>query len=114
MQTEPRPAHEDTNVDVVILYAPRHLPDADFEESVAEWSAHGRAILVVLPRGLDEGTLDPLYVAGADLCVVAPTPAELFTHVECARRRHRKVHPARTPRDQQLDAFWATRRRSRE
>jgi hypothetical protein len=43
------------------------------------------------------------------MCVVAPTPEELFTHVERARRRHRRACSARTSSDEQLDAFWRAR-----
>ena len=109
MQTQPRPPQERPNIDVVTLFAPRILPDAEFERSVAEWSAHDRAILVVLHSSPDETDLDRLHRAGADLCVVAPTPGELFSHVERARRRHRRVCTGRTRSDERLDALWRER-----
>jgi len=109
MQTAPRPAPERTNIDVVTLFAPPSLPDPDFEGSVTEWSAPDRAVLVVLPFGVDDDLLARLHVAGADLCVVAPTPAELFSHVERARRRHRRACRVRTAGDERLDALWRER-----
>jgi hypothetical protein len=109
VKREPRLHQDHGDIDVITLFAPRSLPDADFERSVAEWSSQDRAILVVLPYGLDGSSLDRLHIAGADLCVVAPTPKELFWHVERARGRHRRIRTGRTIRDEQLDALWRER-----
>ena len=109
MKREPHLPQDHGDIDVIALYAPRSLPDADFERSIAEWSARDRAVLVVLPYGLDDSSLERLHIAGADLCVVAPTPKELFTHVERARGRHTRVRTGRTIRDEQLDALWRER-----
>jgi len=106
---EPRLQQDRGDIDVITLFAPRRLPDADFERSVAEWSSQDRAILVVLTSGLDDSSLDRLHIAGADLCVVAPPPQELFRHVERARGRHRRIRTGRTIRDEQLDALWRER-----
>ena len=106
---KPRLSQDHGNIDVVTLFAPGSLPDAEFEGSVAEWSSHARAVLVVLPYRFDESSLDRLHIAGADLCVVAPTPNDLCAHVERARRRHRTMHTGRTIRDEQLDALWRER-----
>ena len=109
MQTTPRIPQEHRNIDVVTLFAPRRLPDADFERSIADWSTPNRAVLVVLADGLDERALDRLHLVGADLCVVAPSSEELFTHVERARGRHRMLRTGRTIRDEQLDTLWRER-----
>ena len=85
MEREPRLPQDHGDIDVITLYAPRTLPDADFERRIAEWSSQDRAILVVLPGVLDDSSLDRLHVAGADLCVVTPRPKELVAHVARAR-----------------------------
>ncbi len=109
MKRELRLSHDDGHIDVVTLFAPRSLSDDDFECSVAEWSSPDRAVLVVLPYGLDDRSLDRLHGAGADLCVVMPTPKELVAHVERARGRHRRLRNARTIQDEHLDALWRAR-----
>jgi hypothetical protein len=112
MRTNPLPPHHHRDIDVITLFAPQHFPNDDFEHSVEEWESVDRAILVVLPRRVDDEWLDRLRSAGADLCVVAPTPDELFTHVERARRRHRRACATRTISDDRLDALWRERRRA--
>ena len=109
MKREPRLPQDHGDIDVIALFAPRSLPDAAFESTVAEWSSQDRAVLVVLPYFLDDSSLDHLHAAGADLCVVTPTPKELFAHVERARGRHRRIRTGRTIRDEQLDALWRER-----
>ena len=110
MKTEPLPPHHTRGIDVITLFAPLSWVSGEFEQSVEEWRSPDRAILVVLPKRFDDETVDRLRSAGADMCVVAPTSEELFTHVERARRRHRKACPARTSSDDRLDALWRTRR----
>jgi uncharacterized damage-inducible protein DinB len=109
MKTEPLPLDHRRGIDVITLFAPHDFPNEEFERSVEEWKSTDRAILVVLPRRVDAEWLDRLRSAGADLCVVAPTPAELFTHVERARRRHRGACTVRTSSDERLDALWRAR-----
>jgi len=109
MERDPRLPQDHGDIDVITLYAPRTLPDADFDRRIAEWSSQDRAILVVLPYVLDDSSLERLHIAGADLCVVAPTTKELVTHVERARGRHTRVRTGRTIRDEQLDALWRER-----
>ena len=110
MKLEPLPLDHSRGIDVITLFAPHDFPNEEFECSVEEWKSPDRAILVVLPRRVDDDWLDRLRSAGADLCVVAPTPDELFTHVERARRRHRRTHTARASSDERLDELWRTRR----
>lgn len=110
MKIEPLPPQHSRGIEVITLFAPLNCPSEEFEQSVEEWRSTDRAILVVLPNKVDDETVDRLRSAGADLCVVAPTSEELFTHVERARRRHRKACPARTSSDDRLDALWRTRR----
>jgi hypothetical protein len=86
-------------IDVITLFARAGAPDDELandelandelEREIAEWRALGRAVLVVLLHPTDRETIERLTAAGADLCVVAPTAHELFSHVERARRRHR-------------------------
>jgi hypothetical protein len=110
MKIEPLPLNHSRGIDVITLFAPHDFPNEDFERSVEEWKSADRAILVVLPDRVDDEWLDRLRSAGADLCVVAPTPEELFTHVERARRRHRSTRTGGTTNDERLDALWRTRR----
>jgi hypothetical protein len=99
MNTETLPLVDGDGVDVVTLFAPRDLSRDDFEQSVAEWTSPHRAVLVVLQCDIGADALARLASAGADLCVVAPTSTELFTHVERARRNHRllAVHSCTDP-----------------
>jgi hypothetical protein len=113
MRIDPLPAQHRRDIDVITLFAPPDFPNEEFERSVEEWKSTDRAILVVLPARVDDDSLDRLRSAGADLCVVAPTPEELFTHVERARRRHRRACTARTISDEQLDTLWRARRAGR-
>ena len=78
-------------LNVILLFAPDNAGGSQFERLVAEWSSLGHAVLVVFPRAVATATLQRLALAGADLCVVAPTPAQLFSHVEQARRLHRRA-----------------------
>jgi hypothetical protein len=106
MNIELGPQQPSEAIDVVMLFAPRVPPRDQFEHSVAEWRSAGRAVLVVLPCSVDADGLQRLVAAGADLCVVAPTSAELFSHVERARCLHRR---ASHRDDEVLDTFWRTR-----
>ncbi len=94
----------DAPMDVVVLVVPDHGPrrglSADFLEAIAEMRARGdAAVLVVFPRAVDPEVIARAEGAGASHCVVAPTSADLFRHIERARalRRHAAVAVATIP-----------------
>jgi hypothetical protein len=103
MKTERALPHHAEGIDVVTLFAPSGAPRDEFEWSITEWISPDRAVLVVLPCDLDAASLERLSQAGADLCVVTPTPAELFTHIERARRLHHWSSHTPTARDTGCD-----------
>ena len=103
---------------MVVVFAPGSALSGEFEQHVAAMTASGRAaVLVVFTSVADTATIDRFTRAGADLCVVAPTPEELFAAVERARVRHRAhaTEPATTREgassadDAVLDALWRKR-----
>ena len=81
----------ETATNVVVLFPPPGIPREQFERTVAEWSSRGRAVLVVFPRAVDAQFVERLEALGADLCITTPTSTELFTSVDRARTRHRRV-----------------------
>jgi hypothetical protein len=87
----------ETATNVVVLFSPPDVPREQFERTVAEWSARGRAVLVVFPSAVDAQFVDRLETLGADLCITTPTSTELFTSVDRARALHRRVVVAGAP-----------------
>ena len=81
----------ETATNVVVLFAPPGVSREEFERTVAEWSSRGRAVLVVFPCAVDAQFVERLEASGADLCITTPTSTELFTSVDRARSRHRRV-----------------------
>jgi hypothetical protein len=79
----------ETATNVVVLFAPPGAPREQFESTVAEWSALGRAVLIVFPSAVDAQFVERLEALGADLCITTPTSTELFTSVDRARSLHR-------------------------
>jgi hypothetical protein len=55
MKIEALPLDHGRGIDVITLFAPHDSPNDEFAQSVAEWKSTDRAILVVLPRRVDEG-----------------------------------------------------------
>jgi DNA-binding response OmpR family regulator len=110
------------SVDVVVLAAPagRRLPE-EFLRTVARLRRvrEQLGLLVVLsPSTEPEEAVASLVAAGADDCVVAPSPSDLFRCIErvrTLRRRalehgHERVEPETTnAKDALLDALWRTR-----
>jgi hypothetical protein len=112
----------DAPMDVVVLVVPDHrgptadgvLHDglsADFLEAIAEMRARGdAAVLVVFPRAVDPEVIASAEGAGASHCVVAPTSADLFRHIERARALRRHAAAEANPLDADpLDSLWRTR-----
>jgi hypothetical protein len=120
--TEVVDASLDAPMDVVVLVVPDHrgptadgvvhegLP-ADFLEAIAAMRSRGdAAVLVVFPRAVDPEVIARAVGAGASHCVVAPTSADLFRHIERARALRRHAATAESPSDRDpLDSFWRTR-----
>jgi hypothetical protein len=105
----------DAPMDVVVPVVPDHglasgSSSYEFLDAIAQMRAGGdAAILVVFPRTVEPEVFARAEGAGASHCVVAPTSADLFRHIERARTRRR--HP--TPTDDPLDALWRTRPQQR-
>ena len=103
-------------VDVVVLLGPdRHGSCTELFDAISEIKQRDHAaVLVVFTHPVDADILDRAGVAGADLCVVAPSPADLFGHIERTRARYRAATeptsrrpPAdRYAREDPLDTFW--------
>jgi hypothetical protein len=112
----------DAPMDVVVLVVPDHRGptaagvvheglSAGFLEAIAEMRTRGdAAILVVFPRAVDPEVIARAEGAGASHCVVAPTSADLFRHIERARALRRHAAAEDDPRDADpLDSLWRTR-----
>jgi DNA-binding response OmpR family regulator len=110
------------SVDVVVLAAPagRHLPE-EFLRTVVRLRRvrEHLALLVVLAHSPEsDEAVASLIAAGADDCVVAPSPSELFRCIERVRTLRRRAlehgHEPAEPEttnaaDALLDALWRTR-----
>ena len=94
-------------MDVVVLVVPdREGLSDEFVDAITEVHARGdAAVLVVFPRAVGADTVRRAEAAGANHSAVAPSPDDLFTHIERARsvRRHTLVD------DDPLDVFWRNR-----
>ena len=101
----------DAPIDVVVLVVPDHglAPGGlaqEFLGAIAQMRTRGdAAILVVFPSAVEPEVFARAEGAGASHCVVAPTSADLFRHIERARTLRRQS----TSVDDPLDALWRTR-----
>jgi hypothetical protein len=86
----------DDPLDVVVLLAPdRPGAYALLFEAIVQVALHDRtAVLVVFGHAVDDDTRRCAYASGADFCVVEPSSADLFGHIERARSEHRSKSPS--------------------
>ena len=100
-------------VDVVVLVAPTRR--SAWLSTLDAITHAGRrphtAVLVVFERAADIDLLHEAEAAGADLCVVAPAPRDLFAHIERTRAHYRgrsaQAGRERAPANEDpLDRLW--------